>query len=331
MAERIRTRLLGAWLVQLADPLGCRLPKPWRELKSAEVEQLIAQADTHGILPALARNFRPMAEQQPGYDRARIDAASRLRMLATHSLMLRRYADVLMTDLVGEPVAIIKGPTFARTIYPSPQLRPFSDVDLLVAPDYKAVVATTLRAHGFELCAHDFQEGRNEDKWLHRDNPALLVEVHTNMVHAPSLQGTLSLTYDDLAETGGHVEGAASQLMVAIMHAGLHQFERLRQVVDILQAARALNTADEEARFEKLVERTGARLATVAGLDLAYRLFDEPRCLDIAHVIGRTRGRTIARLLISHNVVAAMANDNRVYHTWRRQGLRELLKRGVAK
>ena len=205
-------------------------------------------------------------------------------------------------------------------------MRPFTDIDLLIAPQAKPRVEEALGAHGFKFADDTHDPSRREDKWLHKTNRTLLVEVHANMVHAPSLQGALTLSFEDLASVGPGTP--AAHLMIAAMHAALHQFESLRQVVDILQAARGLATPADEQNLESLVERTGGRLAAVAGLDLAWRIFREPRCREIARGLGTVRHAPLARVLIDRNVVLSMTTQRRVYYTWRRQGFRELLKRG---
>ena len=54
-----------------------------------------------------------------------------------------------------------------------------------------------------------------------------MIEVHTDVVHAPSLRASLSLTYDDLAEDT--YETPAGMLMIAIVHGAFsHGFERLQ-------------------------------------------------------------------------------------------------------
>ncbi len=102
------------------------------------------------------------------------------------------------------------------------------------------------------------------------ENDALLVEVHSNLVHGASLRRTMSLTYEDLREDA---ESPAGLFCVAAVHGGGHHFERLRQVVDILQAARALTKAEDERRLGVLLEKSGARLSAITGLRLAHRLF----------------------------------------------------------
>lgn len=324
-ADTLRNRRLAAALVHGADPEHLDTPPPIR-LDAEDLRQLVHQATAHAVLPAVLRSLQPLATRVSDFDAATSDAATQARMLATHSMMLRGFADALLADLGGEPVTLIKGLTFARTIYPQPQLRPFTDIDLLIAPQAKPRVEEVLRARGFAFAGDFHDPARREDKWLHKQNQTLLVEVHGNMVHAPSLQKAVSLSYEDLATVGAGTP--ASHLMIATMHAALHQYESLRQVVDILQAARALSTPADEQKMENLVARTGGRLAAVAGLDLASRIFGEPRCREIARGLGPAQHGQLARLLINRNVVLSMTTERRVYYTWRRQGFRELLKRG---
>jgi hypothetical protein len=240
-------------------------------------------------------------------------------------MMLRHHADALLAAASGLPVTLIKGGTFARLIYPKPIMRPYTDIDLLVAPCVIPQIAEILANQGFELAEDGDHSGRREWKWQHGTNAAMLVELHANLVHAPSLHAALSLTYADIAEDA---ENPAALLTIAAMHGGLHHFERLRHVVDICQAARHLRRNEDERRLESLLVSSGARLAAITGLSLAYRFFAEPRCREIAQGLGRVRYAGLARFLIDRSVVTSTMNEARVYHSWRRQGFRELLKRG---
>ena len=315
---------ISSWLVHCADPLGPRTRQPRRPLSPADAAGLVIQADAHGVLPAVVRNFSPLA-RDPDFDAVRQDALARQRTGTALAMMLRYEADALMSEAKGLPVALVKGRSFARTIYPEPALRSFTDIDLLVESAVLPRVGQLLEAHQFRL-ADDGQDGdRLESKWLHRDNDALLVEVHTNLVHAPSLRGALSFTYADVADGP---ETPAVLLAIASMHGGLHHFERLRQVVDICQAARHLNSATDELKLQTLLDRTGARLAAITGLNLAGRLFGEPRCREIALALGPERYASVAKVLIGRSVVTSTMSDSRIYYSWRRQGFRELLKRG---
>src|SRR5262249_47562815 len=150
--------------------------------------------------------------------------------------------DALMAAAADLPVAIVKGPVFAGRIYPAPSFRPFTDIDLLVDPRAVAQLSELLDAEGFTIAEHD--RSHRERKWLHRENDALMIEVQTDLVHAPSLSHALSLTYDDIAGIAGT---PAAQLIIAVIHGSLGgHFDRLRHIVDICQAARNPQTAEDE-------------------------------------------------------------------------------------
>ena len=112
------------------------------------------------------------------------------------------------------------------------------------------------------------------------------------------------------------------------MHGAMHYFAWLRHVVDICQAARAVVAPEEELLFELLADRTGTRMAAIIGLSLAYRLFGEGRCLEIAQALGSPRDYRFARTLIEGAVLTAPMAGRIVYNGWRRFIFRELLRYG---
>lgn len=287
------------------------------------MQTLVAEAEMHGVLPALVRNFPGFCEAAE-YDAVREDALARRRMTFGQVVILRRYADDLIAATRGLPVTVVKGATFARTIYPDAALRSFTDVDLLVAPSAVSQVYAHLESRGFELVAFDEQAERLEAKWALIADPCIMVEVHTNMVHHPGLRRSMSLTFDDLADD---LEGSSGHLTIAVLHGALHQYERLQQLVDIVQAARGITTVDDERKFERMVTRAGGRLAAIMGLELAHRLFDKPRCLEIARGLGPERYLRRSRMLISPRVACTTKSAERPLHSWRRSAFRALLKR----
>lgn len=305
-------------------------PAPRHDISAASVSpaaaiRLVAEAHAHGVLPAVMRNLAPRFEDD---DFAEVRAAALLkrRETAAFTIMLRQHADHILAAARDLPVTMVKGRAFAEDIYPHVSMRGFTDVDLLAAPSAIAPLEDILRAQGFQFVDWDHDPARLEAKWIHKDNPTLLVEVHSNLVHHPGLRRRMSLAYDDFE---GAPRAPAAHLMIAIMHGALHQYERLRQMVDILQAARALRTRADEAQFERLVARSGGHLAATVGLNLAARMFDEPRCRDIARALGHTRHMPLAKVLISRRVVTSTMNAMRPLHTWRRKAFRSLLKRGA--
>lgn len=318
-------RRLARWLVYGADPLPGRNRPPRRLPSPPEMAGLIDEAEAHGVLPAVLKKLRPLAA---GDDYAAIfqHADDRLRLLRTHTMMLRHHGEALMQRLAALPAMPVKGPAFARAIYPDPALRLFTDIDLLVAPEALPEIDAALQEEGFALAPSEDAADRREWKWVHANNDSIMIEVHTNLVHAESMQGAMSLDYAALAKAGHNP--AAAMLAIAIVHGALHQFERMRYVVDVCQAARALTTAEDERRFLEIVRQSGAGLAAAVGLRLAYQLFKEPRCKELLRAVGPMKYQRLAAALIRPAVVTSAMNEARVFHAWRRQGLRELLKRG---
>jgi hypothetical protein len=283
----------------------------------------VEQADRHGVLPAVLRNL-PAFQDDPVFAEAKADALARHRSKLTYSLMLRAHGEAVMAAASDLPVVVVKGPAFAGSIYPSSGMRYFTDIDLLVAPEARARLEILLEQHGFRPAGGDCEASRQEWKWIHRDNDAIMIEVHTNLAHHPELRTAMPVRFADLA---GIAESPAALLTVALVHGALERYELLRHVVDVCQAARKTKTVEEERRFEALVQRTGARLAAVAGLDLAYRLMGDPRCRELARGLGPARYAPLARQLLRRSAITSTMDSARFWHSWQRQLFRELLKR----
>jgi hypothetical protein len=70
-------------------------------------------------------------------------------------------------------------------------------------------------------------------------------------------------------------------------------------------------------------------MIAIIGLILAYRLFGESRCLEIAEAVGSRRDYRFARILLRGAVIGAPMEGRLVYNTWRRFIFHELLLRGA--
>lgn len=311
------------WLVHLSDPQGPSGEPPSDELTPPLLKDLVTEAQAHAVLPAIMRHLPPSTVGE-SYAQVRSVAQGERRMMLSFAAMLKHHAEAIVAEMGSLPGGIVKGRSFARTIYPDPALRSYTDIDLLVAPSAVAPVEAILTRHGFKLLEDGHDPQRLEAKWMHTKNVALLVEVHTNMVHHPGLRRAMSLAYDDLE---GALEAPGAQLAIATMHAALHQYERLQQVVDICQAARAIKTAAEEERFLRIATRSAGRLGAIVGLELAHRIYGEQRCDDLARALRPERFADVSRLLITPAVVSATKGVERSLYSWRRKAFRDLLKR----
>ena len=317
---------LDDWVVHCADPFWSIARLPRGRLPPERVDELIEQADAHGVLGALLQNF-PSFATDPAFETGLEAAQRRHRANAAFSLMLTREADVLMVGMRDSAAAVVKGPVFARTIYPKTTLRCFTDIDVLIAPEALSRMNEALADRGFRMAESSPASGPREWKWLHRDNDRVMVEVQTDLIHANSLRDVMSLPFSLIAD---RPDGPAALLLVALIHGSGHQYERLQQVVDICQAARALQGEAEERRFEDLVRAANARFASVAGLGLAHSIFLEPRCREIARALGPVRHQRLAGVLLDQNVVMSTMDGRRASYGWRRQAFRWLIKQGAA-
>ncbi|MGI9522086.1 MAG: hypothetical protein ACR2PG_10595, partial [Hyphomicrobiaceae bacterium] len=129
------------------------------------------------------------------------------------------------------------------------------------------------------------------------------------------------------SQNDGRPDSPACLLFIAICHGAVSdQFKRIRQLVDICQAARHLPYGLEEEKFAEMVKRQRAEPFTVSALDFAGRIFAEPRCHDIAREFGSRWAAHATRTLVPPSIFSAtVSTDSRAI--WRRKTLRELLMR----
>lgn len=316
-------------LIALADPESS-MAAP--SLTVARAQLLLSQAERHGVLPAVLRKVRP-GLSTPELVPIRDHFAMRYQAGVAFNMQLRAHAKQLQAALAaaGAPALLIKGQDFAENIYPDPLLRPTSDIDIIVPVDRLDEVEAVAARSDFALHPSQRDDEQLERKWIHVRHPMLMLEIQGNLVHAPGLRSVLSLGFDELCPDGDPASAArpSARLAIAGVHAASsHHFELLRLVVDVLQAARRLNGAAEEQALQDLVDRSGIRLALVAALDLADRLYDDAQCRAIASALSPVRFRRAARFLIDARVVMAMETEERALQSWRRSLFRELLKRG---
>lgn len=277
-------------------------------------QALVSQAYWHGALAAVIARFPPFAANEAPFAPLKAEAVRRSREATALSLMLHDVAADLGGKLGGLPAMVIKGPAFSA-LYGGVGQRTFTDLDLLVDPAAREALDGVLRRAGFVLAESNPAAG--EWKWLRRDNAAVMVEVQTDLVHMPEQRRALSLDYAGL--TAGDASRATINLLVAVVHASMHQFERLRHLTDVRQAARALTSDVEVAQFAALAARTGATLAARTALRLAGGLYDEPRCNAILKALPQHPLSPLAALLITPRQLRRGAFGQGDTRTWRQK------------
>src|SRR5262249_14493301 len=142
--------VIDEWLIYWADPRGPRGSPPRRRLAPDELARLLRTAEMHGVLSIVLQNAAvaeggAASQTLPSESIASNDAAVSL------GLTLIELADALMQLLVNVPATIVKGPVFARSLYPDRALRRFTDIDVLVADDAIPALSEPLGGLGFRL------------------------------------------------------------------------------------------------------------------------------------------------------------------------------------
>lgn len=335
----------SAWLAALSDPWA-RAPAPTGQIQAAEFPLFIEAALAHGVLPAVARNLQGLAVG--GHGKVLFDDAStqhfiescskelsqRLVILAGRNLLLARHAANITATFASEavPAALVKGPVFARRLYPQPADRSFTDIDILIAPSSLPASFSILERLGFIRAAGNTDHGREHDefKWILPGNDLILVEIQTDLIHSPNLGTGIRFNYGDLLAAGnGDSEDATALLLVAAVHgAAGHQFERLQLAVDVLQAARGVAGPIDRRRLVQVAHATGSTVAVQAALDLVHGIFDEPLARELADTLSSASWRRLRRGLVSRRVVLRAQAYGAGRDSWRRRALREIIRRG---
>jgi len=322
------------WLTALADPEGelCvpdRIPpRPWWD----GLEECGA---FHGILPAVRSNLARLAAQ-----RQELDALAKpilqqldrpLRLQAAVQLMLRADLKKIQQEAAGcgLPIAAIKGPAAADDLYPSPALRVFTDLDLLVQPQSYEAASDMLREMGYEpIVEHRLRHGEPYGQAAFRRLQAgldLRVELHQDVVNSPAVRRGVSVGYADLRPGDDGSLSLEAHLIVAAVHgATSHQFDRLKFLVDVWQIVRKGAKALDIVRLRQLVECTGAQRSLAMACRLTQSVFRCAAAKDVAEQVG-VEVAGLDRLLLSRSVVLP---SRALCRTLRKQLYRSRLKKG---
>jgi hypothetical protein len=219
----------------------------------------------------------------------RADATSPLlgahRHLALSTALVRaqlRDAAATIAAATGAPPVLVKGPT-AAALHPSPELRSYGDLDLVVSKPMLRRAAAALEADGWRLSAaprmgvaggepwQGFAECYGHELGLARDigTRTVGVEVHWRLTDDPRTNG---LDRDALARHGRELEGAivpaAPELLLALaLHLVAHPDRRLIMVQDVALAARVAGS--ELARAFDLAGELGVAWELHLALDAA--------------------------------------------------------------
>lgn len=216
-----------------------------RLLGATSSGDLLAAAAYHGVSGWAYERLRGMPDAPDeliGELRDRYDLAVRRHLRATWELA--GLAPVL--DASAGQWAVMKGPAVVELLYPSPGVRPYGDIDVLVEPARFDEVLTTLQQHGSQLLDRNWKVIRRDRLGeLHLRLPGgTPLDLHWNVVNM--YRGRMRIEAHELldhavrANLGGvsapTLDPTNTMIHLAI-HATLAGGDRLRWMQDVALAA----------------------------------------------------------------------------------------------
>ncbi|HMF94057.1 MAG TPA: nucleotidyltransferase family protein [Vicinamibacterales bacterium] len=235
---------------------------PFQPLDDHDWPRLPSDADAHHLAPLLEWLTRGCESSAPRAVRAQLRALV-LRQTAWHRARTAAATEILDALERGSiRTLVLKGAALAWTIYPSPALRPMTDIDLLVDRSDAAKAQTVIRQLGFDAApprpfggyAHHLPSATRVDGGL-----PITVEIHLDALTRDSGQ---SIAPANLVEpprrflldgasrmTLGHID-TLRHLVHHMLEPSPDGFVRLISLVDLLRYARAFHAEIDWPRME---------------------------------------------------------------------------------
>ena len=212
-----------------------------------ELAQLAQHAAWHRVVPFLAAAVRTSGvavSEEAVASLARTHAtrtAAHLRVLADLDAVVASLSESAV------PFLVVKGPVLSEHLYPSPDLRTYEDLDLLIPPGSFERAVDALRASGSLLLDRNWALTRADTRGqLHFQLPmGTLADVHWHLLNRENVRDGFSITTDDLFERSREVDvGGRSvptldpvdTLLHVALHAALSGGDRLIWLKDIERA-----------------------------------------------------------------------------------------------
>ena len=235
---------------------------------------LVNRAIAHRVSAILART--PYGHALPASERARLDEDARLAAL--HTALIDDDLRALLEHLHARGLhpLVIKGAQFARSLYPSPHLRPRADSDLLIRATDRTAMSEALAGCGYtpsdatsgSLILGEFQMQRPL-----RAGVIHYVDVHWRVAAPLTFERAFNVA--EIASHAGPIPGLgphargpapAHALALACVHAVAHHWEQLLLLwlYDVRLLAETFDAGDRQRFIETAVDGGYTALAYCA-------------------------------------------------------------------
>jgi hypothetical protein len=279
--------------------------RAWRD-RARPVNDL--PTEQHRLVPVLHANLTALGVEDPDVTRY---AGVRRFYWIHQQAMLRSLRPAVATLLAaGIRFMLIKSLPIA---YPSPELRPTTDLDVWVHPDDVARALELLRAHGFAPAHRRLRDPRAWARALEvqhgvamRNNDERVeIDVHTRLHKAlPSLAlGRELYAQAGLVAFGEHRVPVAP-LAGSVLHTAVHAHDMgsrlvLRSVVDITMLIRSPAVTIDWEEVMRLAQAARAVTPVKRIVRFAYALLEEELPAPLEQILRTTKVERSDRVLWS--------------------------------
>ena len=186
----------------------------------------------------------------------------------------------------GIPLIVLKGLSFTQTLYPEPGLRPCSDIDLLVEPEFMKKSYKVFESLGYQRLEQRFdlfREFHCEERFIHaQDKSKSLIDFHWGLHPFASFKKDEKL--EDLSRRAVRVSigslnfytlSSVDTLIQAAVHLALlhNRSIRLIWIYDIARLIERLNSVSDWRLLQKRSVEWGACIALENCLKMAHAWF----------------------------------------------------------
>ena len=300
----------------------------------------LSAAEKQGVLPIISKNFEGVS---PGNVPAWVieEAARSYTAAWARNMFLENEIEEFARALSETEIRaiVLKGPALAESVYPEMGMRPFTDIDLLIARDAVPEVCALLRRMGYkpdftetEMSAED---GLRKTCFQRKiEDLDSCIEVHWDAVNSPSLRARCSVKFADLSPDARPWSACPAlsfpcpedSLITCLIHLAVgHRFDRLVLFVDVLQILRRTKSEFDWPKFFHKADRYGAGLVCASALRLTDDLFPLPISPEyMKEIRRRLRLPWLWKLVLN----GQQAANCEAWGTWVRLHIyREMIKR----